>query len=79
MYPKWTVTYFTAWYFWATHSRIPPIIDAAKTLKRHLANLMTYIRHRITNATAEGINGKIQTMNYPAASCGVSIGFSRIP
>jgi hypothetical protein len=24
-----------SWYFWATHSRLPPMIKAAKTVKRH--------------------------------------------
>jgi transposase len=23
------------WYFWATHSRLPPVIEAARTIKRH--------------------------------------------
>ncbi|GAB0056410.1 ISL3 family transposase ISMac21 [Candidatus Magnetaquicoccaceae bacterium FCR-1] len=23
------------WYFWATHSRLPPIVAAAKTIKNH--------------------------------------------
>ncbi len=59
-YTKCAEKYFKAWYFWATHSRLAPVIVAAKTLKRHLANLLTYIKHRITNATAEGINSKIQ-------------------
>ena len=59
-YQKCAEKYFTAWYFWATHSRIAPMIEAAKTLKRHLANILTYFKHRITNATAEGINSKIQ-------------------
>jgi len=68
VYPTWAAKYFTAWYFWATHSRLPPIIAAAKTLKRHLANLLTYFTHRITNATAEGINSKIQTIKLMA--CG---------
>jgi len=68
VYPKWAAKYFRAWYFWATHSRLPPIIEAAKTLKRHLANLLTYFTHRITNATAEGINSKIQTIKLMA--CG---------
>jgi len=27
------------------------MIEAAKTLKRHLANILTYFKHRITNAT----------------------------
>ncbi|MGO9956818.1 MAG: transposase [Solirubrobacteraceae bacterium] len=29
------------WYFWATHSRLKPMIDAARTLKRHEAGLYT--------------------------------------
>ena len=67
-YTKCAENYFKAWYFWATHSRLPPMIEAAKTLKRHLANLLTYIKHRITNATAEGINSKIQMIKMMA--CG---------
>ena len=68
VYPTCAATYFTAWYFWATHSRLQPIIAAAKTLKRHLANIRTYFTHRITNATSEGINSKIQMVKLMA--CG---------
>jgi transposase len=39
-----------------------PIIEAAKILKRHLTNLLTHFKHRITNATSEGINSKIQML-----------------
>lgn len=67
-YAKCAGKYFKAWYFWATHSRLAPMIEAAKTLKRHLANIMTYFTHRITNATSEGINSKIQTLKLMA--CG---------
>jgi transposase len=67
-YTKCAEKYFKAWYFWATHSRLTPMIEAAKTLKRHLANLLTYIKHRITNATSEGINSKIQMIKLMA--CG---------
>ena len=68
VYPKCAERYFTAWYFWATHSRLEPMIAAAKTLKRHLTNLLTYCKHWITNATTEGINSKIQTLKLTA--CG---------
>jgi transposase len=44
------------------------MITAAKTLHRHLPNLLTYIRYGITNATSEGINSKIQTLKQMA--CG---------
>ena len=68
IYPKRAARYFTAWYFWATHSRLAPMIKAAKTLKRHLPNLLTYFTHWITNATSEGINSKIQMVKLMA--CG---------
>lgn len=67
-YPKNAEKYFKRWYFWATHSRLKPMIKAAKTLKRHLPNILTYFKHRITNSVAEGLNSKIQTVKQMA--CG---------
>jgi transposase len=67
-YARCAEKYFQAWYFWATHSRIAPMIAAARTLKSHLPNLLTYFKHRITNATSEGINSKIQMIKMMA--CG---------
>ena len=58
--------FFDRWYFWATHSRLAPIVDAAKTLKRHLPGLLAYTKHRITNAVAEATNATIQLMKANA-------------
>ena len=41
----WAVRFFNRWYFWATHSRLKPMIEAAKMLKRHRANIITYFAH----------------------------------
>ena len=41
--------YLKKWYFWATHSRIKPIIAVAKTIRRHQAGLLrwfTSVRQR---------------------------------
>ena len=62
----WAVKHFTRWYFWATHCRLQPIIDAAKTLKRHEPGLLSYFAHRITNAGAEGLNSRIQAIRVSA-------------
>ncbi|MGZ4559184.1 MAG: ISL3 family transposase, partial [Mycobacteriaceae bacterium] len=62
----WGAKHFARWYFWATHSRLKPIIDAAKTLKRHEAGLLSYFAHRITNAGAEGLNSRIQAIKVSA-------------
>ena len=59
-YEKSSQTFFKGWYFSATHSRLKPIIDVAKIIKRHIENILTFIKHRITNAFAEGMNSKIQ-------------------
>jgi len=58
--------FFTHWFHWATHARLKPIAVAAKTIKNHLPNLLTYIKHRVTNAVSEGYNSKIQLIKAAA-------------
>jgi transposase len=65
---SWAMKYWKKWYFWATHSRLTPVIIVARMIKSHLANVMTYFDHRITNAVSEGLNSKIQTIKKMA--CG---------
>jgi transposase len=62
----WAAKHFKRWYFWATHSRLQPVIDAARTLKRHEAGLLSYFAHRISNAGAEGLNSRIQAIRVSA-------------
>ena len=63
--------FWKRWYFWATHSRLQPMIDAAKLIARHLPNVLTYFKHRITNAVAEGLNSKIATVQKRACGFGI--------
>jgi transposase len=58
----WAERHWQQWYFWATHSRLAPVIKVAYLLRRHLPNVLTYFDHRITNAVSEGLNSKIQTI-----------------
>ena len=62
----WAARHFKRWFFWATHSRLKPVIEVAYMLKRHLRNILTYFTHRITNAVSEGLNSKIQTIKKMA-------------
>jgi transposase len=64
----WAAKFWKRWYYWATHSRLAPMIAAAKLIARHLPNVLTYFTHRITNAVAEGLNSKIATVQKRA--CG---------
>ncbi len=59
-------SFFKKWYFWSTHSRLKPIIDVAKMLKRHLEGILAYLKHHITNAVTEGLNSKIQNIKSNA-------------
>jgi len=62
----WALRFFKPWYFWATHSRLQPIIKAAKTIKNHLPNILTYLKHRITNAVPEALNAQIEKVKRMA-------------
>lgn len=60
-YPKVAARYLTRWYCWATHSRLAPVIEAAKTIKRHWDGVLAFIRSRITNGIVEGLTSKLKT------------------
>ena len=52
--------YLNKWYFWATHSRLKPIIKAAKTIKRHWDGVIHWCKSKINNGILEGLNSIIQ-------------------
>ena len=63
---RWAKKYWRWWYFWATHRRLKPVIKLAKMLKRHLDNLLTYFKYRVTNVVSEGLNNKIEAIKRQA-------------
>ena len=46
--------------FWATHSRIKPMVDKAKTVKRHYDGILRWFESKLTNGLLEGLNSLIQ-------------------
>jgi transposase len=58
--------HFRWWHGWAVRSRLKPMVETARMLKRRLENILTYLRHRITNAASESLNSKIQWVKYTA-------------
>jgi len=62
----WARRFFQDWYGWVSRSRLKPMADVAGLLKRHLENLLTYLKHHITNAVTEGLNSKIQSIKSAA-------------
>ena len=63
---RWAELHWKRWFAWATRSRLTPIVKAAQTVKNHLRGILAYFAHRVSNATAEGINSKIQTIKKRA-------------
>ena len=58
--------FFKQWYGWARRSQLGPIKQVAKMIKTHFENIITYLKHRISNATTEGFNGVIQSIKANA-------------
>ena len=62
----WGRRFFDRWYGWAIRSRLDPMKKVAVMLKKHLDGLLNYFDHRITNATSEGFNSRIQSIKSAA-------------
>ena len=60
------ITYLNKWYYWATHSRLEPIIKAAKTIKRHWDGVVHWYESKINNGILEGLNSVIQAAKSKA-------------
>lgn len=54
------------WYFWATHCRLPPMIEAARTVKRHWQGILRWFDSKIANGLIEGINSLVQAAKAKA-------------
>lgn len=62
----WARRFFHKWFFRATHNHLAPIAKVAWMIKERFENVVTYIKHGITNAVAEGLNSKIQVLKSAA-------------
>lgn len=54
------------WYFWATHSRLEPMKDAAKTIKNHWDGIVKWKESQINNGILEGLNSIVQAAKSKA-------------
>jgi len=53
-------SFLKQWYFWATHSRLAPMVRAAKTVKNHWEGVLNWFSSKITTGLLEGFNSLIQ-------------------
>ena len=54
------------WYFWATHSRLDPIKQAAKMVKNHWDGIVRWKDSQINNGILEGLNSVLQAAKRKA-------------
>jgi len=54
--------YFDMWMDKAAQLKIPSITKLSKTLDKHKEGILNYVKHKITNALAERVNGMIQNI-----------------
>ena len=48
------------WYYWATHSKLVPMVNAAYTIKAHWEGVLNWFSSHVTNGILEGTNSLIQ-------------------
>jgi transposase len=48
------------WFFWATHSRLEPMRQAAYTIKAHWKGVLRWFTSHINTGVLEGINSLVQ-------------------
>ena len=58
--------YLKRGYFWATHSRLSPVIDASHTVRRHWDAILRWFRSKTANGLFEGINSLVQAAKAKA-------------
>lgn len=54
------------WYFWATHSKLEPMKEAARTIKNHWDGVIRWKSSLINNGILEGLNSLIQAAKAKA-------------
>lgn len=58
--------FFEMWSQWASRCRLEPMIRVARMLRGRLDNVLTYLKHGVTNAVSEGLNSRIQWVKATA-------------
>jgi transposase len=55
-----------SWLAWASRSRLAPFVRVARTIRKHLDDIVAYIRFRLTNGVVEGLGNKARLITRRA-------------
>lgn len=64
--PELAEAYLKKWYYWATHSRLEPMKQAAYTVKRHWNGILRWFKSKVSNGILEGLNSLVQSAKAKA-------------
>lgn len=54
------------WISWASHSQLAPFVRVANTVGKYIDGIVAYVESGLSNALAEGTNGKVRTITRRA-------------
>ena len=60
--PGWAKRFLKLWCAWAVGTGLSPLRKFARTMLRHMDDILNYFRARITNAAVEGMNNKAKVV-----------------
>ena len=63
---EWGEAFLNRWYKWAIRSRLEPIKQVARTIKKHRDGILAWFDSRIANGIIEGINSLVQAAKAKA-------------
>ena len=58
--PKRAADTLREWLAWASRSKLKPFVKAARTIRKRFDGILAYVKGRLTNGFAEGINNKLR-------------------
>jgi transposase len=54
------------WYWWASHSRIQPMVEVARTVRKNWLGVLAWVKNRDSNGILEGLNSLVQAAKAKA-------------
>lgn len=54
------------WIQWASRSQLAPFVKLARTIRKHIEGIVSYVATGLSNGRSEGLNGKVRTITRRA-------------
>lgn len=71
-------SFLKQWLWWASHSRLDPMVKFAQLLKRHQEAVLAYFDLRIDNGSVEAMNNNAKAISHRARGYRSSVTFSTL-